>query len=99
MRLKEPLIVNVYLKKLGVQGEVGREVCGGGGGGGGGALEDDEINFNSRYPPSSIFTRAYELSSDALFLRVVNNLFLIIDSRKWRKCTVKDDKDEIYGWG
>ena len=89
MRLKEPLIV--YLKKLGVQGEAGREE-------GEGALEDDEINFNSRYPPSSIFTRAYGLSSDALFLRGVNNLFLIIDSRKWRKCSVKDDKDEIYGW-
>ena len=52
------------------------------GGGGGGALEDDEINFNSRYPPSSIFTRAYGLSSDAQFLRVANNLFLIIDNRK-----------------
>lgn len=76
MRLKEPLIV--YLKKLGVQGDAGRE----GGGGGGGALEDDEINFNSRYPPSSIFTRAYGLSSDAQFLRVANNLFLIIDNRK-----------------
>ena len=74
MRLKEPLIV--YLKKLGVQGEAVRE------GGGGGALEDDEINFNSRYPPSSIFTRAYGLSSDAQFLRVANNLFLIIDNRK-----------------
>ena len=73
MRLKEPLIV--YLKKLGVQGEAGRE-------GGGGALEDDEINFNSRYPPSSIFTRAYGLSNDAQFLRVANNLFLIIDNRK-----------------
>lgn len=77
MRLKEPLIV--YLKKLGVQGEARRE---GGGGGGGGALEDDEINFDSRYPPSSIFTRAYGLSSDAQFLRVANNLFLIIDNRK-----------------
>ena len=75
MQLKEPLIV--YPKKLGVQGEAGRE-----GGGGGGALEDDEINFNSRYPPSSIFTRAYGLSSDAQFLRVANNLFLIIDNRK-----------------
>ena len=73
MRLKEPLIV--YLKKLGVQGEAGRE-----GRGGGWALEDDEINFNSRYPPTSIFTRAYGLSSDALFLRVVNNLFLIIEN-------------------
>ena len=52
------------------------------GGEGGGALEDDERNFHSRYPPSSIFTRAYGLSSGALFLRVVNNLFLIIDSRK-----------------
>ena len=49
MRLKEPLIV--YLKKLGVQGEAGREK-----GGGGGALEGDEINFSihdTRHLPSS----------------------------------------------
>ena len=52
------------------------------GGGGGVGRKDDEINFNSRYPPSSIFTRAYGLSNDAQFLRMANNLFLIIDNGK-----------------